>query len=301
MSGNRFPRIPLTWTYDIDRIVAGRVGLALPWDVAAKKQKIREVSGLFFRGTQTADVERTARLVPSFTPCLGAALIWSARPGDIWAPDWQPRFLAGSTVTAARLDGTPGLRLGTEHSVYTSLGDVLRVLRFGKRDGIAVDEALRIYNYLHNRITGKANGGEFQYEVVDQEGEAQDENDVPLSFSNPQTLVSQARDDFEFDPTLDEASRLTADTYIFADAPAVQRAAAALGFRSIEYLDVFAGGPQAARHLLSMEIDDIDCIESAVDLKGDEVSAHWTVRPLAGAAVTIEWSRPATEIAKELS
>ena len=158
---------------------------------------------------------------------------------------------------------------------------------------------MRVLNYLQNRLTGKARGGEFRYRVLDEDGEERDEADLPFSFSASQTLLSGFREEFSDDGGMDVAHRLTADTYIFADAPATQQAAARLGHDAFRYQDVFEGGPSAARDLLGIDIADIACVEDEQDLQGEWVPSHDAVRPLAAARVERVWARPAAELADE--
>ncbi len=255
---------------------------------------------LMYRGTHGTDPNATQLKTPSFTPCLDAATIYSAIPGDEWGRR-APSFLETSTVHAAFIDASPVLRLGGNEP-QANLGDVLRDLKFGQPEGISRDEVVRIYNYLHNRTLGRTPGGTFKYQVFDDEGtllDLEDDDVVPFSISRPQTIFSVFRESFDFsrdNEILVEASGLVADAFVFADTPAVVRAAQRLGFRGISYMDVFEGAEAAAPVLLLCEAEDIDCIEELQDLEGDLVLCHETLRPLPGAEVSYVWHRPAASL-----
>ena len=250
---------------------------------------------LMYRGTQGTSSEATVRKSLSFTPCLEAATIYSAMPGDIWAHR-EPRFLETSTVHAAHIDAASVLRLGNGE-LYANMGEVLRALSYGEPQGIQRDEVKRIYNYLHNRLLGRVSGGEFKYQVFDEEGERLDPEDddlVPFSISNPQTIFSVFREEMEFsreNEILERASGLVADTFIFADAPAVSRVAQRLGFRGISYMDLFEGAEHAAPVLLGREAESIECVEMRLDLESEWQFCHETLRPLPGASVEYIWHK----------
>lgn len=262
----------------------------------------------YFRGTLSPDTSKTALGgAQSWTPCLGAAIVWSARPPSPWSsvPGYdRARFEVGSTVTAAEVSAAKVLDLGGPDQ---SVGEVLRALLFGDEGGITHDEAMRVFNYMHNRLIGKARGGEFKYRVLDSDGEAMDPEDVPLSFSAPETLISMARDDFEYadsDDALAEADRVIADTFIFADTPIVQKVARRLGFDAIVYLDAFGGGPAALRDLMGLTPEEVDCLVEHEDPFGDDwrdgsLWYHETLRPLSDDIVRIEWSEPAPKVAED--
>lgn len=257
----------------------------------------------YFRGTLTADTSKTALGgAPSWTPCLGAAIVWSASAASVWSTDKsfrRARFEEGSTVTAARISAAKVLDLGGPDQ---SIGEVLRALSFEDGDGITTDEALRIFNYMHNRLIGKARGGEFKYRVFDENGEPLDVADVPLFFSRPETLISMAREDFDGD--LSVADRVTADVFIFADTPIVQKVARRLGFEAIVYLDVFGGGPGALHDLMGLKPEHVDCLTEeddpfADDWRDDTAWFHETIRPLSADIVQVEWSEPAVNVAAD--
>lgn len=279
---------------------------------------------MYFRGTVTKEQEKTALGgAPSWTPCLGAAIVWAAVPPNVWSSSKEAqsaRFAEGSTVTAAKISAAKVLDLGGPDQ---SLGEVLRALSFEKDDGITTDEAMRIFNYMHNRLIGKARGGEFKYRVFDADGEAMDPQEVPLSFSMPETLISMTRDDFDLArpdtlPTtpaqakrarvaarLAEADRVSADAFIFADTPTVQKVARRLGFDAIVYLDAFGGGPGALRDLMGIDPEQVDCLTEEDDPFSDDdwrqntLWLHETLRPLSDDIVKVEWSESAPKVAAD--
>lgn len=238
------------------------------------------------RGTQKPD-DKGIRGAASYTPSLPVAIIWSAVPGDMWARK-PAHFLPTSTIQFARLKTGEGRILRLSDSNYESFAEILGLLKYGERGGIDQDEAVKILQYMHNRIIGRARGGEFRYIVLDEDGRPEDEGALPLSFTNPMTLIGELKDAFEWDDRhflVSHANRLTADTYIFADAPAVQRAAVKLGYEAISYPDLFVGGESAAKQLLDMEIEDLQGIQMQRDIDSDEVPTHETIRPLTKGAV----------------
>lgn len=275
----------------------------------------------YFRGTITKEQEKTSLGgAASWTPCLGAAIVWASVPPSVWSSfeeSRRARFVDGSTVTAAKVSAAKVLDLGGPDQ---SLGEVLRALSFEEGDGITTDEAMRIFNYMHNRLIGKARGGEFKYRVFDADGEAMDPRDVPLSFSMPETLISMTRDDFDLArpdtlPTtpaqarvaarLAKADRVSADAFVFADTPTVQKVARRLGFDAIVYLDAFGGGPGALRDLMGIDPEQVDCLTEEDDPFSDDdwrqntLWLHETLRPLSDDIVKVEWSEPAPKVAAD--
>lgn len=248
---------------------------------ARSASRTRLTHAKVYRGTQRTEIEGVRQGL-SFAYSLPVAIIWSARPGDIWTGR-QPEFLPTSTVHMATVAARNPLNLGNE--TYCTLGTVLRALGYPK--GISNEDVRKIYTYLHNRIIGKAKGGAFSYVVMDPDGQEYSEYDVPLSFNKPESLISYfARESWDDAPELASADLLAADVYAFVDAPAVQRAALARGHDVIIYADVFAGGEDAATQLLGCDVNELDGVEEAVDLKGEIVPAHHTVRLLDPAAIT---------------
>lgn len=257
-----------------------------------KKKDKKEESKVFYRGTRSRDPTKGYLRGLSFTSSFGVALIYSANPGDVWSiQNWKPAFVEASSVSAAKLDKDPMLDLG---GTAATVGDVLRALKYEK-GGITHDEALKIYNYLHNRLVGKAKGGDFKYVYLDEDGEP-GEWDVPLMH----TIISwEARDDFdvEYEPA---ANRLVLDSFVLADTPIVQTVAARLGFKSIGYDDIFGGGEEAAKVLLGLEVEDLQGVRECRDLEWEDVHCHDTVRMLPGAAVDWLWTKPSEEIRERI-
>jgi len=251
-----------------------------------------------YRGTQTPGA-KGVRGARSYTPSLPVAIIWSAEPSDSWSSrEAKAKVLPTSTVEFARLN--TGKILELSDYTYITYAEILKLLKYKKRGGIDQDEALKILKYLHNRITGMARGGEFKYTVTDSEGEPLDPNSVPFSFTSPMTLISEFKDEFEWDGSLDTAEHLTADTFIFADAPAVQRAALKLGYEVLMYPDVFAGGEFVAEKLLGIEVYDLKGVEEDRDLDGEYIPTHETFRPLVEGAVVPVQAVLTSELLREV-
>jgi hypothetical protein len=251
---------------------------------------------LVYRGTQTRDMTRSRHGILSFTPCLEAAVIWSSDPGgSIFRGSYKgPHFVDGSTVWAVHITSPKPLVLGDGH-IFNSLQQLLDDLKHGEPDGITDDEVDKLLLHLHQRATGRLKDRvTFEYRVLDEDGEPLNETEeMGLSFRNPQTFFSGMRDGMY------DAEQLEVDTYAFADSKRVQNIAERLGYTSIVYLDTF-GGAFAAKDLLGIDPDDIECIESVIDLDGDWINAHETIRPLAGAKIEPVWERPGQELAAEL-
>jgi len=248
-----------------------------------------------YRGTQRPTLEGV-RKGASFAYSLPVAVIWSARPGDIWL-NIKTQFLSTSTVHTVQIDPHNPLKLSNKS--YTYLGSVLRALGLTDddfADDATSSEVAKVYNYLHNRLIGKAKGGEFLYRVFDEEGERRHEDEVPLSFRHPQSLITLARDDWDYEPSLDTADQLQADTYIFADAPAIQRIAIRRGYDALIYPDVFQGGKSASEELLGCPVDRLEGIEMDLDLEREEVPVHWTFRPLDERVIVEVMSTPTANV-----
>lgn len=248
-----------------------------------------------YRGTQRTSAEGV-RKAHSYAYSLPVAVIWSARPGDVWS-NTKTKFLPTSTIHMIEANIRNPLKLGERYESFSGLGDILEKLEFETSNGITKQEVLKVYNYLHNRLIGKASGGEFSYVVVDEEGnDIFNEDDIPLSFSHPQTLVSLAKEEWNYEPNIKTANYLIADAFIFADAPAVQRAALALGYDALIYSDVFQGGEDAARELLGKNVQELPGIEIQRDLNGKRVPTHITVRPLSADVIIDAVSFPTEEL-----
>jgi hypothetical protein len=248
---------------------------------------------ILFRGTQRVGLPGVRKGV-SYTPSLPVALVWSAVPGDAWGRT-PPQFLPTSTVHFAKLNTKRVLDLGDNH---TSMGIVLRALRYKKRGGIELDQVIRIFNYMQNRVTGKAPGGDFKYQEVGEDGETIEPD---WSF---RTQIQLWREDFQMYSDGDDnlLGRIIADTFIFADAPAVQRAALALGYEAIKYSDVFVGGTYAAPKLFGKDVDGeyLQGVDMEYDLEGEDVPTHVTYRPLTPGAIQPTGAMRSLELMRRL-
>jgi len=236
------------------------------------------MTGPFYRGTQLRRVKGVHKL-PTYTPSLPVAVIWSSVPPD-WGWGRDAHFLSTSSVHEIRTEIRNPLILSLEN--YESLSGILRTLRYGTPEGISIDEVIRIYNYLHNREIGRAKGAQFNYKGFDvwEDWEELDDSDIPFSLVSPETRISWVlRDQFDDDPSIETARNLEADTFIFADAPAVQRAAIALGYDALFYPDVFAGGT-VSEELLGCPVEYLDGVWEEMDLEMEDVPSHWSVRIL---------------------
>lgn len=257
---------------------------------------MRRRSEVLYRGTQRPSTGGRFA-IESWTPSIGVAVIWSGQPGNPYAHDKALRktnLLPTSTVHAGCLPtGAKIVDVAMDES-HVSLGHVLRLLGAGESDGIPFDEVRKILNYLHNRAIGKVRGAnpEFGYRIgePDDDGFELDLGDILRG----RTAFLALRDELEFRDALEVGDELVADTYVFMDAPAVQRAAVARGIGALRYLDVFEGGITAAPALFDREIDDLDGIDRVLDLEGEDVPVHVTVRPLV--PVTLLGSRPSREL-----
>jgi hypothetical protein len=231
---------------------------------------------MVYRGVQSP-ATKGVRGVASYTDSLPAAIIWSSVPPDFWNRR-DAYFLPTSSVYFAKLAAAKILTLSKFN--YESFGNTLKALKYGRKGGMTEQEALATLTYLHKRVTRQARGGEFRYDLVDEEGEPVRDSHIPLSFSDPITVISEFADDLDWASSFEVADRLTADTFIFADAPAVQKAAIRMGYEALAYPDVFDGAEKASRTLLGLEVDDLEGVERAYDIDGERVPTHRTFRPL---------------------
>lgn len=175
---------------------------------------------------------------------------------------------------------------------HVGVGEVLRLLRYGEVGGIAHGEALKIYNYLINRESGKARGGEFRYEVLDEDGDPAEDG---LDLSG-RSRLRDARDSFDAWSDLDYADRLVADAYVFADAPAFVRAALSLGYDGVVHDDPFEAGPPAAESLLGRRLTPRDGVERRRDVSGEMVPCHTTWRAFSASSVVEVASAPTLDL-----
>jgi hypothetical protein len=155
---------------------------------------------------------------------------------------------------------------------------------------------------MHRRIIGREHGGAFNYTVSDEEGDIMGEADVPFSLLAPMTLISEFYDYFDgvygSEDMLEVGQRLYADTYVFADAPEVQRATKRLGHDVITYTDIFQGGVSAAEELLGADLEDLGVYTEWDDLldegDGGYTPVHDTYRPLVPPKRV--WARPVEQV-----
>jgi hypothetical protein len=249
---------------------------------------------LYYRGTQRRELGGV-RGAQSWTDAIAVALIWSAVPGDPWASSRERRdahFIETSTVHAAHLVIHHPLVI---RETDASVADVMEVLRYGKPDGITGDEVRKVFNYLHNRIYGKAKGGDFSYVITDEDGEELDPSDEPFSLTGTSSYILDLRDEVEYtDNDPEVAGRLHADAYVYFDSKTVQAVARRLGFDGFVYPDIFEGCEYAARDLFGkdVECDEIKGIADDRDVKGKTVFTHMTYRPLSEASVVPVWDAP---------
>lgn len=245
-----------------------------------------------FRGTQSPELKGYHSAM-SWTPSLPVAIVWSSMPPDVWSQR-KAAFLPGSTVHIGELQTNKVLEI-SEYPAVT-FGAILRKLKYGKPGGITMDEALRVLLYMHKRLIGKAKGGEFLYRILDEDGEEVEERDFPLSFTDPMTMISEFREDFESAGDIGFGDYLEADTYIFADAPAVQEVARRLGYEAMLYPDIFQGGSYVTEELIGLPANNLQGVLKDEDLEGEWVPVHDTYRPLVEGAIVEVESIPTAEV-----
>jgi hypothetical protein len=250
-----------------------------------------------YRGTQRTSPIGVKKAL-SYTPSLPVAVIYSARPGDVWGRK-PARFTANSTVHVAKL--VPGAKVVElcSHANYCSFQHVLDVLQYKEPDGLTWDEAGDVLTYLHKRLIGRQLGGEFSYKIFDEDGDEMEDFNLPFSIQDPYTPIRTFQEDFEYDDEIGE--QLVADAYIFADAPRFKIVAQRLGYDVVAYQDVFAGGVDAAEELLHCGIYDMDGVDEEQDLSDEFVPVHMTYRPLHDGAITIVKALPVTQVLPEVS
>lgn len=248
---------------------------------------------LLYRGTQRAELGGV-RPALSFASSLGVALIWSAVPSDPFSSAREsrvPRFLPTSSIHAVHLAMRRPL---VWDGLSLSLREVLVALHYEEPDGITVEEVGKVYNYLHNRLMGKAAGGPFSFRLVDDDGEEVDE-EGGLDFSGRSQILDE-RDLFRDTESADDAAHIIADSFVFADAPTVHRVAARLGYDGIIHDDVFAGGSSAAPVLLGVPLEDVEGVDEEPDLREEWVPSHRTWRPFSADQVVTVARLPSVEV-----
>lgn len=242
---------------------------------------------VLYRGTRRIEVQGQQK-VPSWTPCLECALIWSSSPRTVLLE-------RDSTVHAAQLPhGTTVLDV-TSWGITWNLRDVLEKL--GSTDAF-VDDVKKLLWGLHKRRMGRTKlSPEFRMVVLDEDGSMLDDNEVVTDFSilDPDTVPRAfCRDFFEYDPTMETASRFMADSFAFADSPTVQRLLTSRGYGAVRYLDAFEGARFATKKLFGVGPDELDGVHVADDIDLEEAFAHVTVRPFT--LLDPLWSRPSGEV-----
>lgn len=254
-----------------------------------------------YRGTNRPEIKGVRKGL-SFTYSLPVAVIYSSVPGDPFARSRElqkAHFLPSSTVHVATVNAHHSLEF--PQLPYMTFREALRLLNYGFDGGISGDEAVKILNYLHNRLIEKAKGGPFKYQVLDEDdGEPLTEENLPLSFTSPITLLSEFRDSWAWDGNLDTAELLVADSYIFADAPAFQRSAVAQGYDSLIYPDVFESAEYATEDLIGQPVWDLEGVEEEQDIEGEFIPVHMTLRILDPNIVVETISYPTEEVLPEI-
>jgi hypothetical protein len=255
-----------------------------------------------YRGTQEDTWTRSVRGHSSWTPCLAVAVVYSARPGALGA-----RFLPTSTVFSADLVFERPLELARD----TTLRDIMSALRFGDSGGMTLREVRQTLMYLHKRHVGLAPGGQFSSIVLDEDGEAVEQEHV-LFLGRTQSHIRDFWEELEGESTPDQLSMgglFIADAFVFADAPAVQEAAIRAGYDAIVYDDVFGGAETALEALTGIKPEQVDCLSLEEDPfsywkdwrdEHDESWYHQSARPLLPEVVTNVQPMPALEAVARL-
>lgn len=256
---------------------------------------------IFFRGSQSKDWRRGVRGSTSWTPCLAAAVVYAAKPGEGLLSS-GPAFLKTSTVFAAEIEYRSPLILPKD----TTLRHVLESLRFGHDEGMSLRDVKSTLMYLSKRYVGAVPGGSFKFVLLDEDGDPrEDEGFISLR----RTPIHDFWQDFEFedeDAQLHEAGLFVSDSFVFADAKPVQDAARRLGYDAIVYEDVFGGAEYALPDLVGISPDEVSCLfhdEDPMSFWSEEDEYQWyheTVRPLNEEIVEITGSVPAQDAAESL-
>jgi hypothetical protein len=110
------------------------------------------------------------------------------------------------------------------------------------------------------------------------------------------TMISEFRDDFESAGDIGFGDYLEADTYIFADAPAVQEVARRLGYEAMLYPDIFQGGSYVTEELIGLPANDLQGVLKDQDLEGEWVPVHDTYRPLVEGSILETEAVPTQEV-----
>lgn len=250
-----------------------------------------------YRGTQYEKVKGKQK-VTSWTPSLPVAVIYSARPGDVWARR-ETEFLETSTVHSATVKkGAKILRLC--RGSYCTFEHVMEMLQYDKPDGLTHEEGVKLLRILHRRwLDGMTmSGGPFKYAVYEDDDleYRMDEDDVPLSFLDPETLISyHVIEEWEYGPE-ETGRRFLIDAFAVADVAVFRNVCRRLGYEGVTYQDVFVGGTNAAPELLGCDVDKLEGVREEWDIDDEEVPVHETFRPLNKEVLVDRESTPTEEL-----
>lgn len=244
---------------------------------------------IFYRGTRREQSAGRQKL-ESWTPCLACAIIWSSSP-------IEKALVPTSTVHAARLPLGTHVFDATRWGSAWNLRDVFDAI--GDPANFELDVKKFLYG-LHKRRLGRTRlPSEFKAIVFDEDDESilDDDEFVDFSFMDPDTTPRAFyREFFEFDPTLETASRFVADSFVFADSPTIQRLLKAKGYGAVRYIDPFDGASLVSKKLLGMDADEIPGVEEVLDLDLEYTLTHETLRPFV--EMEILWSQPSKALVK---
>lgn len=217
------------------------------WFAGSKLVDVNGKPQVFYRGVRRPELKGYLPL-QSFTDSPDIASIYAAQPPS----DWQDEhYTHGSSVFPVHIKMSNPLTL-KGHAMH--FDDILKVLQYGKPNGITHEEATKVLNYLINRNAGKVKAGAFNHQVYDDEGEEQESNLGDLLFGG-RTALHDLREDFKYsddfeDEAMAAAQRLKADTFAYVDSPRFKEVAKRLGYDGVIHDDVFDGAASAATKLL---------------------------------------------------
>ena len=185
----------------------------------------------------------------------------------------------------------------------------MSALGFGDKGGMTLRELKRTLIYLHKRHLGLAPGGPFSSVILDEDGEAVEQERAFYPIYRAQSHIRDFWEELEGESTIDQLSMgglFIADAFVFADAPAVQEAAVRAGYDAIVYGDVFGGAETVLEDLTGLRPEQIGCLsleEDPFSYWKEEFEESWyhrSVRPLRSDVVTNVQSMPAVEALAEL-
>lgn len=230
---------------------------------------------IFYRGVlNPARIKKGMRVLPSYTSVPAAAAIYSMTTGDEWGR-YPPRLTENSTVNSAFIKAKNPLRL---YGLWTTFGNFLRELQYGKPNGITDREVLSTLAYMHNRLVGKRATGSFDYRIVDEDGDVI-EPDIG-DMLHGRTQIANLYDDIKMwpDETLDFADSLQVATYVLFDAPPVVTAARRLGYDAFIYTDPFHPG-QASEILFDKQAGEMWGVDEDYNIEDEDEPTIDVVRP----------------------